>query len=91
VRRLIEKGAALNSTDNDGWTLLSWASQSRHEAVAKLLIENGGRANSMDEDRLCLPVSPIRTLDCGDVGLIGQQGISELVSSNVSRSIQRLK
>jgi ankyrin repeat protein len=45
VKLLVEKGAELESRDSDGsQTPLSWAAGKSHEAVVKLLLEKGGRA-----------------------------------------------
>ena len=41
VKLLLEKGAELETKDNDGWTPLSWAAEKGHEAVVKLLLEKG--------------------------------------------------
>jgi ankyrin repeat protein len=38
---LLEKGAELELKGNYGQTPLSWAAEKGHEAVAKLLLENG--------------------------------------------------
>ena len=39
---LAEDGVDLNSKDNNGWTLLSWAAWRGHEAVVKLLLAKDG-------------------------------------------------
>ena len=41
VKLLVEKGAELESKDNDGRTSLSWAVEIGREAVVKLLVEKG--------------------------------------------------
>ena len=43
MKLLIEKGAELDSKDNDGRTPLSHAVSRGHEAVVKLLIEKGAK------------------------------------------------
>jgi ankyrin repeat protein len=48
-RKLLEKGAELDSKDNIyGRTPLSWAAESGHEAVVKLLLEKGAELDSKD-------------------------------------------
>jgi len=46
---LLEKGAGLESKDQDGWILLSRAAASGHEAVVKLLLEKGAELESKDK------------------------------------------
>ena len=41
MKLLVEKGAELDSKDEDGQTPLLWAAFFGHEAVAKLLVEKG--------------------------------------------------
>jgi ankyrin repeat protein len=41
VKLLLEKGAELESKDNNSQTPLSHAAEKGHEAVVKLLLENG--------------------------------------------------
>ena len=42
MKLLLEKGAELETKDNDyGRTPLSWAAEKGHEAVVKLLLEKG--------------------------------------------------
>ena len=43
VKLLLEKGAELETKDNDGRTPLSWAAEKGHEAVVKLLLEKGAK------------------------------------------------
>jgi ankyrin repeat protein len=45
-----EKGAELDSKDDDGRTPLSWAAALGYEAVAKLLLEKGAELESKDDD-----------------------------------------
>jgi ankyrin repeat protein len=50
VKLLLEKGAELESKDEDwGQTPLSWAAGSGHEAVVKLLLEKGAELESKDK------------------------------------------
>ena len=44
VKLLLEKGAELETKDDNGRTPLSWAAENGHEAVVKLLLEQGRRA-----------------------------------------------
>lgn len=46
ARLLIDKGAVVNASDEDGWTPLGWALRMRHEAVGKLLIDRGADINA---------------------------------------------
>jgi ankyrin repeat protein len=49
VKLLLEKGAELESKDNEhGRTPLSWAAENGHEAVVKLLLEKGAELESKD-------------------------------------------
>jgi hypothetical protein len=48
VKLLLEKGAELESKDNDGRTPLSWAAKNGHKAVVKLLLEKGAELESKD-------------------------------------------
>src|SRR5205823_2412928 len=50
VKLLVEKGADLETKDNDGRTPLSWTAGHRNEAVAKLLIEKGAELETKDND-----------------------------------------
>jgi ankyrin repeat protein len=43
VELLLEKGAELETKSKDGQTPLSWAAESGHKAVVKLLLEKGGQ------------------------------------------------
>jgi ankyrin repeat protein len=47
VKLLLERGAEVDSKDNDGRTPLSWAAR-RPEAVVKLLLERGAELDSKD-------------------------------------------
>ncbi|OKP06952.1 Ankyrin repeat domain-containing protein 50 [Penicillium subrubescens] len=50
VRLLLEKGAELESKDDDGWTPLACAAMNGHEAVVSLLLEKGAELESKDDD-----------------------------------------
>ncbi|KIW67300.1 hypothetical protein PV04_06564 [Phialophora macrospora] len=51
VKRLLEKGADLESTDEDyGRTPLSWAVKKGHEAVVKQLLEKGANLESKENN-----------------------------------------
>jgi ankyrin repeat protein len=52
VKLLVEKGAELDSKDEDGQTPLLWAAFFGHEAVAKLLVEKGAELDSKNKDGL---------------------------------------
>jgi hypothetical protein len=58
VKLLREKGAKLESKDNDnGRTPLLWAAENGHEAVAKLLLEKGAELESSDDEDDWTPLS----------------------------------
>ncbi len=50
VKRLIEAGAAVNASNNDGETPLHEAAYRGHEAVARLLLEKGAAVNAATKD-----------------------------------------
>jgi hypothetical protein len=51
VKLLLEKGAELESKDEDyGRTPLSWAAGNGHEAVVKLLLEKGAELECKDKN-----------------------------------------
>ena len=51
VKLLLEKGAELETKDNDyGQTPLSWATEEGHEAVVKLLLEKGAELETKDSN-----------------------------------------
>ncbi|KAJ5748094.1 uncharacterized protein N7511_009790 [Penicillium nucicola] len=54
VKLLLEKGADLESRDNDGVTPLSWAAENGEEAMVQLLLEKAAEPNwsQSDEDDL---------------------------------------
>ena len=62
MKLLVEKGAELDSKDNDGQTPLSCAADSGHEAVVKLLVEKGAELDSKDNDGRT-PLSWLPTMD----------------------------
>ena len=45
ARILVSQGAEVNRYDRWGWTPLIWAVYYRHDAVARLLLENGANVN----------------------------------------------
>ena len=48
VKLLLEKGADLDSKDNNGRTPLSWAARNGHDALVKLLFEEGADLDPKD-------------------------------------------
>jgi len=48
VKMLLEKGANVDSKNDNGQTPLSWAVENRHEAVVKLLLEKGASVDSIE-------------------------------------------
>lgn len=50
VRHLIDAGLSVNSTDEDGWTPLMFASLGGHVEVVKFLLECGATINACDHD-----------------------------------------
>jgi ankyrin repeat protein len=49
VKLLLEKGAKLETKDNNSQTLLSQAAENGHEAVVKLLLEKGAKLETKDK------------------------------------------
>ena len=45
IRDLLEKGADINATDEDGWTVLIYASNNGHLEIVRLLLEKGANIN----------------------------------------------
>lgn len=45
---LLDNGAKINATDNDGWTALMWASWSNLPKTARVLLERGCPVNAAD-------------------------------------------
>jgi ankyrin repeat protein len=50
ARLLLEKGADVESRDNEGRTPLGWAAEKGHEVVVKLLLERGAELEPRDND-----------------------------------------
>jgi ankyrin repeat protein len=48
VKLLLEKGAELESRDNDSWMPLSLAAEKGYKTIAKLLLEKGAEPESKD-------------------------------------------
>ena len=50
VKSLLDNGAEKEARDNDGLTLLIWASLYGYEAIVKLLLDNGAEKEAKDHD-----------------------------------------
>ena len=50
VKLLLEKGADLESKDNNGRTPLTWVVEKRNKAVVKLLLKKGANLKSKDKE-----------------------------------------
>ncbi|CZR51217.1 uncharacterized protein PAC_01092 [Phialocephala subalpina] len=57
VKLLLERGAELETRDNNGRTLLLWAVKNGHEAVVKLLLERGAELETRDAGYSQTPLS----------------------------------
>ncbi len=51
VRALLDAGARVDETDDDGITVLSWAAIANRVGMARLLIERRGRCESRRQER----------------------------------------
>ena len=49
VRYLVEKGACVNATDNNGWTCVMTACDRRHTAMVTYLVEHGADINKANQ------------------------------------------
>eukprot|EP00760_Papus_ankaliazontas_P019068 PhM_4_TR17862/c0_g1_i3/m.70547 len=47
----LEKGAAVDATDKDGWTVLHIASRNGDTAMVQLLLENGAAVDAKNKDQ----------------------------------------
>lgn len=57
VQLLLERGAEVNSRDQDGQTPLSWAAEKGRESVVQVLLENRAGINSKDNNYGRTPLS----------------------------------
>jgi len=48
VKKLLDIGADVNATDQDGWTALMWACFSGRLEMAKIFIQRGANPNAAD-------------------------------------------
>jgi len=49
VQLLLDNGADLSNTAEQGWTALHWAAQEGHEPVTRLLLDRGANVSATDE------------------------------------------
>jgi ankyrin repeat protein len=62
VTLLLEKGAELETKDNNGQTPLSWAAERGHEAVVTLLLDNGADISIENRDGwTCLQLAALNS------------------------------
>ncbi|KAF5826428.1 ankyrin repeat-containing domain protein, partial [Dunaliella salina] len=57
VRLLLDKGAAIDEAEEDGWTPLCWASSRGHLEIAKLLVDRGADVSKAASVSLSCEVS----------------------------------
>ncbi|MFH0822938.1 MAG: ankyrin repeat domain-containing protein, partial [Pseudomonadota bacterium] len=48
VKRLLDRGAAIDPKDSEGWTALMWAAAEGHASVVQLLLERGADTHAKD-------------------------------------------
>lgn len=49
IRELLNKGAKVNDSDDEGWTALTWATLADEPAAVKFLLERGADVNARDK------------------------------------------
>jgi ankyrin repeat protein len=92
VRLLIEKGANVDSKDEDGWTALWHAAANGHEVVMKLLIEKGADVDSKNKNSRTPLSSAIEWEQEGMVRLLVEKGANvESEDRWVERRFHRLR
>jgi len=69
ARALLDAGANVDEADNDGITLLAWATLSNRVEMARLLIQRGADANHVDKLGMT-PLLYAASIDFGDPAMI---------------------
>jgi ankyrin repeat protein len=69
VRVLLDEGARVDEADNDGITILSWASIANRVEMARLLIQRGADVNHVDKKGMT-PLLYAASIDFGDSAMI---------------------
>lgn len=49
IRRANEDEANIDAKDGHGWTALSWATRTGHEAIVEILLDKGATVDAADE------------------------------------------
>jgi ankyrin repeat protein len=69
ARALLDAGEPVDETDNDGISMLSWASFSNRVEIARLLIERGADVNHVDKNGMT-PLLYAASVDFGDSDMV---------------------
>jgi ankyrin repeat protein len=69
VRALLDAGARVDEADDDGITILSWASIGNRVGIARLLIQRGADVNHVDKKGMT-PLLYAASIDFGDSAMI---------------------
>ena len=69
VRALLDAGAKVDETDDDGITVLSWAAIGNRVDMARLLIERGADVNHVDKKGMT-PLLYAASIDFGDSAMV---------------------
>jgi ankyrin repeat protein len=69
VRALLDAGAKVDETDDDGVTLLGWAAIANRTEMARLLIQRGADVNHIDKKGMT-PLLYAASIDFGDAQML---------------------
>lgn len=80
IRLSIEKGANVNSRDNDGTTPIAWAAFGGYESAVRLLLDNAADFDSPDNNGRT-PLSVAGSMNCHRLlsGRCGHAAVSRLL------------